>query len=531
MKFSTRFPVAALTAVFLIVSPPAGAQVTAYKQAVAEATYGDDQLGAFYRLSGYAPVWTGADDLHRARRAALLNALRGVDLHGLPASRYDVDALLTQMGAARTTRDMGLVEVALSRAFLKYARDVKSGILVPARIDKGIVRKIRRPDGTALLNQIAGSTDPADVLNSLPPANAEYRHLIKEKMRLEQVVADGSWGPSVNTRKLEPGDRGAAVVALRNRLIAMGYMQRSAVSIYGPQLEAAVRDFQSAHGLEVDGVAGPGTIKELNRPARDRLKSVIVAMERERWTNFDRGDRHILVNQTDFSAQVIDHGHVTFKTRAVIGKNVHDQRSPEFSDVMEHMIINPSWHVPRSIMTKEYLPQLQADPTSVSHLIITDRSGRQVSRAEADFSEFTETHFPFDMRQPPGARNALGKVKFMFPNKHNIYLHDTPHKSLFKREVRAYSHGCIRLADPFDFAYTLLSPQSEDPQGQFQSILRTGRETKVDLEQPVPVHLIYRTAVISPRGKAEFRRDIYGRDGKIWDALSRSGVALSGVQG
>ena len=135
------------------------------------------------------------------------------------------------------------------------------------------------------------------------------------------------------------------------------------------------------------------------------------------------------------------------------------------------------------------------------------------------------------MRQPPGASNALGKVKFMFPNQYNIYLHDTPSKSLFQREVRAFSHGCIRLADPFDFAYALLAMQTDDPQGTFQRALNSGRETKVDLVNPVPVHLIYRTAVISPRGKAEFRRDVYGRDAKIWSALSHAGVALGPVQG
>ena len=215
----------------------------------------------------------------------------------------------------------------------------------------------------------------------------------------------------------------------------------------------------------------------------------------------------------------------------MIGQNRTDQRSPEFSDVMDHMVINPSWYVPRSIMTKEYLPQLQSNPNAARHLIITDRAGRQVNREEVDFTQYSTRNFPFDMRQPPGASNALGKVKFMFPNKYNIYLHDTPAKSLFNREVRAFSHGCIRLADPFDFAYALLSRQSDDPRGLFHSVLNSGRETRVELEQPVPVHLIYRTALISSRGNVEFRRDVYGRDAKIWNALSQAGVVLTPVQG
>jgi murein L,D-transpeptidase YcbB/YkuD len=187
--------------------------------------------------------------------------------------------------------------------------------------------------------------------------------------------------------------------------------------------------------------------------------------------------------------------------------------------------------VPRSIATGEYLPQLQQDPYAVDHLVITDRSGRQVDRASMDFNNYTPQTFPYAMRQPPSQRNALGLVKFMFPNKHNIYLHDTPSKSLFARDVRAFSHGCIRLADPFDFAYALLAAQTDDPQGVFKSVLNTGREQRITLDPPVPVHIIYRTAVTNARGHTEYRADIYGRDAKVWDALSKAGVALGGVQG
>ncbi len=174
---------------------------------------------------------------------------------------------------------------------------------------------------------------------------------------------------------------------------------------------------------------------------------------------------------------------------------------------------------------------LKRNPNAARHMVITDSRGRRVNRAEMDFTQFSTRNFPFDMREPPSRSNALGLVKFMFPNKHNIYLHDTPSKSLFKREVRAFSHGCIRLADPFDFAYALLAVQRDDPKPYFQSVLKSGRETKIVLENPVPVHLIYRTAFTSERGQMEFRRDVYGRDAKIWDALSAAVVALGEVQG
>ncbi len=512
------------------VSQPAQAQVTAFKQAVAEAASANDAVAAFYRGNGYQPIWTGQGEADRARRAALINALQGVDVHGLPAERHNIDALMAQMAGVRTTRDLGLVEVALSRAFLRYAREVQTGLLTPSRIDPGIAREVPLRDGKTYLAEFAVS-DPQAYIRALPPETAEYRALMKEKLRLQRLLADGGWGKRVSASKLEPGQQGDPVVVLRDRLIRMGYLDRSASRIYDNQLTKAVQRFQLAHGLEADGVAGNGTITEINVSPEERLKSVIVAMERERWLNIERGDRHVLVNQTDFTAKIVDHGQVTFETRSVIGKNTSDRRSPEFSDEMEHMVINPSWYVPRSIITKEYLPKLRANPHAVGHLEITDSRGRRVNRGAVDFNRFSARSFPFAMRQPPGARNALGLVKFMFPNKHNVYLHDTPQKHLFAREVRAFSHGCIRLNDPFDFAYALLAPQSDDPKGDFHRILDTGAETKVVLEQPVPVHIIYRTAFTNREGRAEYRRDVYGRDAKIWQALQQAGVSLGAVQG
>ena len=340
----------------------------------------------------------------------------------------------------------------------------------------------------------------------------------------------GGWGETVPNGKLEAGAKGAGVVALRNRLVSMGYMDRSLSNEFDTKLQDAVRHFQEDHGLNVDGVAGAGTIQEINRPVEDRLKSVLVAIERERWLDPERGERHVLVNQTDFTAKIVDQGEVTFVTRSVIGKHTSDRRTPEFSDTMEHMVINPSWYVPRSIVTKEYLPKLKTNPNAHSYIEITDNRGQVVNRDTMDFSQFTARSFPFSMRQPPSSRNALGLVKFMFPNKHNIYLHDTPAKNLFSREVRAYSHGCIRLAQPFEFAYALLAKQSEDPKAFFHRTLNSGRETKVNLEKHVPVHIIYRTAFIDETGSPQFRRDVYGRDAKVWDALEREGVALPGFQ-
>jgi murein L,D-transpeptidase YcbB/YkuD len=502
---------------------PVRAETLAYRLSLTEAVAGNPVLEAFYEARDQAPLWTGPDGA--PRRAALIAALRAAGDHGLPAGRHDANDLLAALGAASSDRDLGAIEARMSAALLAYARDVHSGVLAPSQVSPEMVRTVTRPDPARILADFAAA-DPVAFLRSLPPQTPEYARLMRQRHRLLDLTASYGWGPEVPGAKLELGDRGEAVIALRNRLIAMGYMARTASQDFDAPLQAAVIAFQTDHGLSPDGVVGAGTIAAINTSPQKRLESVIVAMERERWMNFDRGQRHIWVNLADYSAKIIDDGKVTLQTRAVVGANARDRRSPEFSDEMTHLIINPTWHVPRSIATKEYLPELQNDPNAVSHLDLFDRSGRRVDRASIDFTEFTTSTFPFLIKQGPGDANALGKVKFMFPNRWNIYLHDTPQKYLFSREARAFSHGCIRLNDPFDFAYTLLARQVDDPESYFRRILETGRETRVDLAVPVPVHLVYRTAIMPARGKPQYRADIYGRDAEIFEALTRAGVAL-----
>lgn len=503
----------------------------AFKQAVAEAASRDGDVAAFYREMKYAPVWTGNAALDQSRRKALIEALSRAQEHALPAERYEDDRLISQMAAARSARDLGLVEVALTKAFLTYARDVSSGLFEPSRIDSGMVRKVERPDRGELIRGFAASTDPREFLRDLAPRSPEYLRLRKEKLRLERLIAARGWGGQVPESKLQLGDTGSAVVALRDRLMAMGFLERSATASFDRDIQKAVQAFQVAHGLEADGVAGKGTIDEINRPPEDRLKSVMVAMERERWLSRADEGREISVNLTDFTAKIYDDGKVTFRTRSVVGKNQSDRRTPEFSDTMEHMVINPTWNVPRSIATKEYLPMLKRNPNAVSYMRLVDARGRTVNRANVDFANYSARNFPFDMKQPPSNSNALGLVKFMFPNKYNIYLHDTPEKRLFNQEVRAFSHGCIRLQEPFQFAYALLARQVENPKEFFQERLKTKRETQVDLEQPIPVHIIYRTAYTQAKGPVQYRRDVYGRDAKIWKAMANEGVVLRSHQG
>ena len=501
----------------------------AFRQAIAEGASDDEDLAGFYRDTDYHGIWTGQGDRNAQRRAALFRALDGAADHGLPVAAWGIPALESRMRDIRSDRDLGAVEVALSRLFLTYARSVQTGVLTPRKIDAGLVLTVPLRDRKELLSAFARST-PGPFLRALPPSAPEYARLMKEKLRLEALQAQGGWGATVRVGALKPGQTGDGVVALRNRLIAMGYLRRTAQATYDGEMQKAVLAFQQDHGITADGVAGDGTIAEVNRQVEDRLASILVAMERERWMNMPLGERHIWVNEADFTAQIRDHDRVTFETRAVVGADQPDRRSPEFSDQMEVIVANPTWNVPRSITVKEYLPLLQRNPNAAAHLRIVDRSGRTVPRGSVDFAAYNARNFPFNMKQPPSDGNALGLVKFLFPNKWNIYLHDTPAKNLFQREVRAFSHGCIRLNDPFDFAYALLAPQTADPKGLFQSRLDTHAESVISLTPPVPVHLTYRTAFTTAKGRVSYRRDVYGRDGRIFAALLDAGVVVDTVQ-
>jgi murein L,D-transpeptidase YcbB/YkuD len=528
-----RCLVAALAISLLPAAPAAFATaLTGFNQAVAEAASAEAAIAEFYRNRDYEPLWTGAGGA--ARREALLRALSQADAHGLPSARYRPEALIQAFRSARGEREIGRLEVETTRLFLAYAHDIQSGALDPAQIMPAeIKRHLPRRDPGAILAAFAAAEEPWAFLRSLPPHSAAYARLMREKARLERLISAGGWGAPVPDAALERGDSGDAVVALRDRLIAMGYLGRTATAVYGSEIEAAVRAFQSSHGIDADGVAGRSTLAEVNVPAEERLKSVIVALERERWMNYEGGlgRRYIWVNLPDFYARIVDDGKVTFETRTVVGERRPDMRSFEFSDEMEYMEINPDWTVPRSIIGNEYLPRMQSNPAAASHLQIVDSRGRVVPREAIDFTQYTSRNFPFNLRQPPGRGNALGRVKFMFPNAYSIYLHDTPQKSLFSREQRDFSHGCIRLNDPFDFAYHLLERQMADPKPYFDGLVNSGRQTRVDIERHVPVHLVYFTAFMGADGEMQYRRDIYDRDARLFAALLDAGVAFPGAGG
>jgi len=501
------------------------ADTAALPAAIAAEVPHNSGMAQVYAARAHAPIWMGDTPRHRLRIAAFLDALSKAGDHALPVQDYQADTLALAVAQANDHGARATVELALSKAFMAYAQQVQSGILDPEKAHREIHRTAPVRDPAATLAAFATSSGAA-FLAALPPQTAQYAHLMAELERLSQVMANGGWGADVTGPTLRIGDASPGVAALRARLGAMGYGRPNGLTAFDAVLRSNVLRFQRDHGLEADGIVGPDTMAALNVSAFDRAGQVAVALERERWMNFPLGARHVRVNIADFHARLVENNRVTFETRTVVGKNRSTHRTPEFSDVMEFMVINPTWHVPHSIATREYLPKMQQDPNAAGQLDLYDRNGRRVARAAVNFASYTARSFPYRLKQPPGDRNALGLVKFMFPNRFNVYLHDTPQKALFDRAGRAFSHGCVRLADPFGFAHALLAGEVDDPHATFAEKLATGRETTVRLATPVPVHLTYRTVIARSRAPAQFHRDVYGRDAAIFAALVKAGVSL-----
>lgn len=506
-------------------------RAVAVKNELVKSASFSDELDAFYAARSYMPIWFN----NQARQTALISALRSSEDHGLPTELYNLDAL--EYMAALRTEDTILraqVEVAFTTSFATYGRHITSGVLVPSDINREIQHKPKVFGASELLSGLVRADSPSAFFDALLPKTPEYLALLAERARLSKQIASEQTIPRISARGLmRPGYAGERIVMVRSRLKALGYNVQINSNTYDAQLAQIIQKFQYDNKLTADAVLGPATIGALNKSSSDRMEHVLVNLERHRWMNHDRSGRHIEVNLADFSMRVLDNEEVTFTSKVVIGKTGKDFRTPEFSEDMTHLVVNPYWHVPRSIAGREYLPLLKQNPMALANrgMYLMNRRGQILNTAGADFSGYTERNFPFMVKQPPGNRNALGRVKFMFPNHNNIYLHDTPAKKLFRRDRRAYSHGCVRVHKPFALAYHLLAAQEKDPKGVFQYFLKRGRERQINFDTPVPVHILYNTAFMAEDGTIAYREDIYRRDRGIFEALLSAGVKVAHLSG
>ena len=497
---------------------------TSLEVAISEFYPPSNPIASFYIGRNFEPFWVKSE----RRLENLVSSISEAKLHGLPLSRYPLEELRQSIFENDLSQKAKL-ELMATETFLLFAQDISGGILNPNKIDNNINVIPERKDAEVLLASLTDSVNINLFFRSLFPSSSEYKSLLNELKKLRETSLNGSWGDLVPTDAvLAVGMTHDNVPFLRKRLYKMGYPVYETHSRYfDEQLNDSVKRFQEYHGLNPDGVFGKRSIEAVNVPPKTRLMQVLVNLERMRWNNHDRGPEYVLVNQPNFQAYFKSENEKVWESRVVIG--LPSNQTAEFNDTMTHMVVNPTWHVPKSIAVDEYLPLIQSDPNFLNdnEMVLMVRGTDTIIDSNLiDMQAFTPDNFPFLIKQIPSNINALGLVKFMFPNKFSIYMHDTPMKDLFFKDERTFSHGCIRLQEPFQFAYSLLRKQEVDPESKFQEVLQKEEETYINLSRKIPVYITYRTAFFDDFGQVHYRADVYGRDALVYMALVEAGVSL-----
>jgi murein L,D-transpeptidase YcbB/YkuD len=478
----------------------------------------DDRAGVeqFYQAHDYKPIWT-SDGVANARAKAAIAYLGQVETVGLDPRDYPTP----DFGASATPDSLAENELRLTASVLTYAREAQIGPIHFSRVGPDISFKLVAPEPAQVLAKLADSQDTAAALDSYNPPQAGFKAL-KEKLaelranggKIDKPKETGEQHVRVPGGKiLRPGMKDARVVTLRKRLDIAGDRDSP---VYDDDVFDAVRAFQTKADIGVDGMVGPNTIAALNgehaahvTPA-DPIDTIIVNMDRWRWLPRKLGNdenTYVVVNVPDYSLSLFHEGKLFWKTKLVVGKP--GKATPMTSAEMKFITVNPTWNVPPSIIENEYLPALMQDPT------VLDRYGLKI---------YQDPDGTVHIYQPPGAGNALGRLRFNFPNKFLVYQHDTPDKYLFKRAKRAYSHGCMRVQNPLDYATKLLS--IELPEDHYTPAKLEGMygdsEININFPTPIPVHLTYQTAFVDENGKLVFRDDVYRRDARMIRILKGS---------
>jgi L,D-transpeptidase YcbB len=492
------------------------------------------QLKAWYVHRGYTPTWTHAGEL--ARAAAVLGELAGEASElGQRRTEFDghrakLEAVLTATVPASVT-SLAAVDALTTDLFLTLASRAAIGTVWAADLHRGWSTPPRDFDGHDALSAAVGSGDFAGEVARAQPQDPAYQRLAAALRTYRGLEAAGGWPRLEPARRLEAGDSGTAVADLAKRLQLEGFLSGVSGAVFDAELDRAVRNFQRSRGLEPDGIVGPLTRSALEVPAGELADRIAVNLERLRWEDRRTPGPHISVEIPAFELYVVEAGDLRLEMRVIAGRP--DWPTPVFDARVTQAIFSPYWNVPPGIIAREVIPAMRRDPGYLArnHLRIFTQAGVEVSPAGIDWHAVQAANFPYRIRQDPGPLNPLGGVKFMLPNPHHVFLHDTPGRAAFARADRALSHGCVRVENPVDLAAFLLADPARWSRGQIEAAMSTGVERTFTLPRSVPISIRYRTAWVASDGVIHFRDDIYGHDGRLRAALAGTAVPAASEAG
>ena len=522
-------------AIRVVIAPPRTELARIIKQGLQDAYYNADKdsrayaqaqkLYFFYGARGFEPLWisTGADGKFTFSPNAekIVAVFKNAEREGFRPSDYltgdlDIAAAGTDPGK------LAALETSFSTAAVKYAQDAYGGRITPTLVSKLLTITPKRIDEASMLLQLAGSDAPDKILEALSPKHAEFLLLKTALSKFVDGKTDAETIIIPDGKTLKLGMEDERVPALRERLavpapeIPEGAANATVDITYDQPLADAVKAFQTSLDLTADGVLGPATVAALNAGSAVTRDDIVANMERWRWEPDDFGAFHVEVNIPEFELNIIENGESVYTTRVVTGRPTN--QTPVFSDQIENVVVNPYWNVPPSIATNEIKPHLLANPNYLDSQNMEMLAGGRVINAAA--IDWTQTNINnYHIRQRPGGANALGKIKFLFPNEHDVYLHDTPSKSLFARSYRAYSHGCVRVQNPMDFAGALLANSPGLSQASLEGLFGP-TEKWVKLPAVIPVHIMYFTLRVDPDGTIRSYGDVYGHNKKLIGLLN-----------
>ncbi|HKQ18401.1 MAG TPA: L,D-transpeptidase family protein [Candidatus Eisenbacteria bacterium] len=473
----------------------------------------------FYEARQFKPAWRGD------RTTQTVAAIRAIEQDGLTPSDYHLaalDRLIKEREKATTPALEADVDILVTDAILAMIDHVRYGRVRPVSLNPAWNADPREdaPPLEKEAERIASANSVSDAIAGVRPNHFIYRGLVGALAKLREISAKGGWPTVTRGKSIKPGATDPRIPAVRARLAVSGEAGAPSQSTaYDSGLRKSVELFQARHRLEPNGIIDKDTIDAMNVSSTQRAGQVRVNLERARWVLGGLGDEFLLVNLPAYKAYLIRGGRNDWEARTQIGEE--GWKTPSFSATMRTIVFNPDWTVPGTIIAEELAGEVRKDGAYLAKkgLVVLDKDGQEVDPSSVDWGNAASGDFPYTLRQPPGTDNALGRVKFLFPNKYSIYLHDTPSRTNFEAEKRTFSHGCIRLEKPLELATLLLAGQWD--RGKIDQAIASGTTENVELTHPLPVLIVYWTVSVGASGEIRYMRDVYDQDQKVFAALNR----------